>query len=143
MNAYTLLLRKIKSINFDKLNMLAKKIAKNNSKSSIYVKFDMLLNFITQGIGYTDYLKGNYINLNSKQKKTFVTTKNFFNLMAYLNDKKYRIIFTDKVIFNKMFKEYIKREFIDIRIVGQKGLAEFLKGKETAFAKSVDEFRWA
>lgn len=143
MNAYTLLLRKIKSINFDKLNMLAKKIAKNNSKSSIYVKFDMLLNFITQGIGYTDYLKGNYINLNSKQKKTFVTTKNFFNLMAYLNDKKYRIIFTDKVIFNKMFKEYIKRDFIDIRLVGQKGLAEFLKGKETVFAKSVDEFRWA
>ena len=143
MNAYTLLLRKIKAINFNKLNMLANKIAKDNSKLVIYVKFDMLLNFITQGIGYTDYLKGNYINLNNAQKKTFVTTKNFFNLMAYLNDKKYRILFTDKVIFNKMFKEYIKREFIDIRIVGQKGLAEFLKGKETAFAKSVDEFRWA
>lgn len=143
MNAYTLLLRKIKAINFNKLNTIAKKIAKDNSKSSIYVKFDMLINFITQGIGYTDYLKGNYINLNSKQKKTFVTTKNFFNLIAYLNDKKYRVIFTDKVIFNKMFKEYIKRDFIDIRIVGQKGLSEFLKGKETVFAKSIDEFRWS
>lgn len=143
MNAYTLLLKKIKVINFKKLNMLSKKIAKDNSKSHIYVKLDMLINFLTYGIGYTDYLKGNYINLNKKEKKTFVTTKNFFNLMKYLNDRKYRIIFTDKIVFNKMFKEYIKRDFIDIRIAGQKGLKDFLKNKETAFAKSVNEFRWS
>lgn len=143
MNSYTLLLKKFKAINLTKLNMLSEKIGKNNSKPSILVKFDMLINFLTYGIGYTDYFKGDYINLNKSEKKTFITTKNFFNLIGYLNNRNYRILFSDKIVFNKMFKDYIKRDFIDIRLVGKKGLQEFLSNKETVFAKSIDDFRWS
>ena len=87
MSTTNLLYKKVKEINFDKLNKLSSDIAKRNNKSPFSVKMDMIYNFIRYGIGYTDYLKGDYINLNSKQKKTYVTTKSFYKLLNYLNQK--------------------------------------------------------
>lgn len=140
MTSNSLIMKKLKAMNFDKMNMLAKQIGKKNNKSTFLVKMDMFLNFLKYGIGYTDYLKNDFINLTKKEKKTFLTTKNYFNLIAYLNDRKYRVILSDKIIFNKIFKDYIKRDFIDIRLVGKEGLAKFMQGKETVFCKAVDDF---
>lgn len=140
MTAHNLIMRKLKAMDFKKMNELAEKIAKKNNKSKTYVKFDMFTNFIKYGIGYTDYLKSDYINLSKEEKKTFVTTKSFFNLIAYLNQRKYRVLFTDKIIFNKLFKKYIKRDSIDLRTSTPDDLKTFMTGKETVFCKSVDDF---
>lgn len=140
MTANDLIFSKIKEMSFKKLNSLAKLIAEKNNKSAFYVKFDMLRNFIRYGIGYTDYFKSDFINLTKKEKKTFVTTKNYFNMIGYFNDRRYRRIFQDKIIFNKMFRDFIHRDYIDIRAVGPEGLKEFMEGRETVFAKAFDDF---
>lgn len=140
MTAHDLIMQKLKVINFKRMDSLAEQMAKESHKSKTYVKFDMFINFIKYGIGYTDYYKGNYIALTKKEKATFVTTKTYFNLLGYLNDRRYRVLFWDKVIFNKMFKKYIKREFIDLRVSTPQDLAKFMEGRETVFCKSVDEF---
>ena len=82
MSTKSLMMRKLKAIDTEKLNKLARDIAKRNNKSVSYVKRDMIKNFIQYGIGYTDYLKGDYINLTKEQKKTFVTTKSYYKLLA-------------------------------------------------------------
>ena len=69
------MVRKVKAIDKEKLNKLASDIARRNNKSVSYVKRDMIKNFLRYGIGYTDYLKGDYVNLTKEQKKTYVTTK--------------------------------------------------------------------
>ena len=140
MTATGLLIKKLKVINFKRMDDLAELIAKNNNKSKSFIKRDMFFNFLKYGIGYTDYFKNDFVNLTKEEKKTFITTKNYFNLIGYLNDRRYRIIFSDKIMFNQMFHKYIKRNFIDIRIVGSEGLAKFMEGKETVFAKAVDDF---
>lgn len=140
MNSNSLLRKKLKAMDFEKFNMLAKQIGERNNKSAFFVKVDMFFNFLKYGIGYTDYLKSDYINLTKKEKKTFLTTKNYFNLIAYLNNRRYRVLFTDKVIFNKIFNKYIKRDFIDLHHTDANGLGEFMKGKETVFCKAVDDF---
>ena len=106
-----MMIRKIRAIDYDKLNKLASDIGKRNNKSASYVKKDMILNFIKYGIGYTDYLKGDYINLTKEQKKTFLTTKSYYKMLKYLNSETYIATMSDKLVFNKIFKDYLGREF--------------------------------
>ena len=46
--------------------------------------------------------------MTSKEKDTFVTTKSFYKLISYLNDDKYEIVLHDKILFNTIFKKYLK-----------------------------------
>lgn len=140
MSVKSMMIAKIKEINYDKLNKLASDIAKRNGKTKGYVKRDMFWNFLRYGIGYTDYLKGDYINLTSKQKKGYVTTKSYYKLLKYLNKETYIATMADKLVFNKIFKDYLGREFIDLRTTSLDDFKKFLKGKKTVFAKPPTDF---
>ena len=100
----------------------------------------MLRNFLKYKIGYTDYLKGDYINLTSEQKKTYVTTKSFYKLLHYLNNPKYDACMSDKLVFNKIFNDFLKREWIDLRITSLDDFKKFIKNKKTIFAKPPTDF---
>ena len=135
-----MMIRKIRAIDYDKLNKLASDIGKRNNKSASYVKRDMILNFIKYGIGYTDYLKGDYINLTKEQKKTFLTTKSYYKMLKYLNSETYIATMSDKLVFNKIFKDYLGREFIDLRTTSLDEFNKFIKGKKHVFAKPPISF---
>mgnify|MGYP007097243657 CR=1 FL=1 len=60
---------------------------------------------MTRGCGYTDYFRGDYINLSKKEKDTFVTAKKFYKILAYLNNPKYTVLLNDKLVFNQYFKK--------------------------------------
>ena len=115
MSTTKIMLEKIKSINPKRLNLLAERIAEENNKSVSFVKKDMIKNFLKYKIGYTDYFKGNYINLTKEEKKNYVTSKNYISVLAYLNPKQYRVITLNKLVFNNLFKDYLKREYLDVR----------------------------
>lgn len=137
-----LMLDKLRKINYGKLNRIASDIAENNDRSVSYVKRDMVRNFLAHGIGYTDYMKGDYINLTPEQKKTFLTSKNYDRLLKYLNDSTYTGIFIDKITFNKVFRNYIGRDFVDLRSTSVAEFSEFLQknmGKKL-FAKPNADF---
>ena len=131
---------KLKNINYKRMNDLITYIAEENNVKKSKVYFDFFLNAATRGIGYVDYLKGNYINLSSEEKKDYLTKRNYVRLVKYLNKRGYQMIFHDKVVFNRIFKDYIGRDFIDIREVGYKGFKKFVTGKENVFAKKHNSF---
>lgn len=97
-----------------------------------------MFNFIRYGCSYTDYFRGDYINLNAKQKKTFVTAKSFYKILHYLNDDEEREKLNNKIIFDGIFKEYLKRDFIDLRTATLEDFENFINGKEIFFAKVID-----
>ena len=140
MSLKKMMLGKVKAIDKEKLNKLANDIAKRNNKSASYVKRDMVNNFLKYGIGYTDYLKGDYINLTKEQKETYVTTKSYYKLLKYLNDPKYNATMSDKIIFNKIFNKYLGRKWIDLRVTTIDEFKDFIKGKNFVFAKPPKEF---
>lgn len=131
---------KLKNINYKRMDDLITYIAEENKIKKVKVYFDFFLNAATRGIGYVDYLKGNYINLSNEEKKDFLTKRNYVKLVKYLNKRGYQMIFHDKVVFNRIFKDYIGRDFIDIREVGYKGFKKFVSGKENVFAKKHNSF---
>ncbi len=140
MSVKSMMVRKIKAIDKEKLNKIASDIAARNNKSVSYVKNDMIKNFIKYGIGYTDYLKGDYINLTSEQKKTYVTTKSYYKLLKYLNNPKYDACMSDKIVFNRIFNKYLHREWIDLRTTSLDDFKKFIKNKKTIFAKPPTDF---
>lgn len=140
MSVKSMMVRKIKAIDKEKLNKLASDIAARNNKSTSYVKRDMIKNFVKYGIGYTDYLKGDYINLTSEQKKTYVTTKSYYKLLRYLNNPKYDATMSDKIVFNKIFNKYLGRSWIDLRNTSLEDFKKFIKGKKNIFAKPPTDF---
>lgn len=131
---------KLKNINYKRMDDLITYIAEENKIKKVKVYFDFFLNAAIRGIGYVDYLKGNYINLSNEEKKEFLTKRNYVRLVKYLNKRGYQMIFHDKIVFNRIFKDYIGRDFIDIREVGYKGFKKFVTGKENVFAKKHNSF---
>lgn len=131
---------KLKNINYKRMDDLITYIAEENKVKKAKVYFDFFLNAATRGIGYVDYLKGNYINLSNEEKKNYLTKRNYVRLVKYLNKCGYQMIFHDKIVFNRIFKDYIGRDFIDIREVGYKGFKKFVTGKENVFAKKHNSF---
>lgn len=140
MSLKSMMFEKVKEINHVKLNQLAKDIGTRNNKSATYVKFDMFRNFIKYGIGYTDYLKGDYINLTKEQKNTYVTTKSFYKILRYLNHPMYTVCMHDKLLFNKIYYDFINRNFIDLRVSTVDDLKNFVKNKKHVFAKPPHDF---
>lgn len=117
------------------MNKIVGIISKESNKSKLYIYIDMFINFLINGSGYTDYYRGNYINLTNKEKKTYATAKNFYKVIHYLNDYDYIQIFHDKLIFNRIFKEYLKREYLDIKKSSLEEFSNFLDKHEIVFAK--------
>ena len=134
------ILKKLKDINYKRMHDLISFIAKENNKKKIEVYLDFFINALTRGIGYVDYLKGNYINLTKEQKEDYLNKKNYVKLVKYLNKRGYTMVFHDKVVFNRIFKDYIGRDFIDIREVGFRGFKKFVEGNDNVFAKKHNSF---
>lgn len=129
------LLKKIKGINHERLNKHLDVMVKNTGKSRTYIKWDIFKNFLTTGCSYTDYFRGDYINLTKEQKKTFVTAKKFYNIIHYFNDQQYIVLLHDKLVFDEYFKDFIKRDFYNLRTGSIDGFKNFLNGKDIVFAK--------
>lgn len=132
------LLKKFKTINKDRMNKHLDVLMKTSGKSKGYIMFDMFKNFLTRGSGYTDYFRGNYINISKEEKDTFVTQKSFRQIVHYLNDPRYTEILGNKLIFNKYYKEYLKRDYINLMKASEDEFVKFLKDKKIVFAKKVN-----
>ena len=131
-----LLLNRFKHLDKDRYNKHVELINKNTGKSKTYIKFDIIKNALIRGSGYTDYFRGDYINLTNEQKDTFVTIKSFNKIVNYLNNLDYVILLNDKIIFNKLFNKYIKRNYIDLRVTSFEDFVKFIKDKKNVFAKN-------
>lgn len=132
--------KRIKSIEFRRMNEVLNREAKRNNKSKISVKFDFLKCALKYKMGYVDYMKCNAVNLKDEDIKKLFTGENYKELLHYLNPIKYRVVMDDKIICNKIFSKYLKRSYIDLRVCSLDEFKEFLKGKENVFAKLVDGF---
>ena len=129
------LLHKFTDINKGRMNEHILVMQKNTGKSKAQIYLALLLSFLTRGTGYTDFFRGNFLEISSKEKDTFVTAKSFYKILAYLNDPSYTMVIEDKLIFNEMYKGYLGRSFINLRVADSEDFKAFIKNKTNVFAK--------
>lgn len=114
MNKIKYILRCIKTLNYKSMIKIAKKISKENHKLLIFTLIDMIYCGFKYGAGYYDYQEFEFYNLNKEERKTYLTrTKNNLIIKTYNKKEDFNIL-DDKILFNEIFNEYIKRDYLKV-----------------------------
>lgn len=114
------------------------KVHKRSGKSRIVIFFDMINCSIKYLAGYTDYFLFYFEELNAKQRATYVTRGVNTNYILKCNQKEYYSYFYDKIKFNNTFKEFINRDFLDLKNSSLNDFKKFCKKHTTIMVKPVD-----
>lgn len=93
----------------------AKLEANYNNRNILCVIASMIVNYLLYGVFPQEYFHFGFYKLNSAQKKTFFTTKEYARCRKKYSIPSYEeAIFFDKWIFSKVFSEYFGRGIIRI-----------------------------
>jgi hypothetical protein len=93
----------------------ARRLAKENRKLAFFVLIDVLWCGFRYGAGYVDYLIFDFVRLSRKQRKTFVTRGINNEFIRKLNDRNSYYKFEDKSVFNEIFSEFVKRDWVKLK----------------------------
>ena len=140
MSAFQWMMSKIGHRDDEKFNAMVGAIVREHGVSRGRVVRDMYWNALTRGAGFTDYFRGEYFGASKEQKDTYVTTKSFYKLLAYLNDEGYANVMRNMILFCDVFRPYLGRDFINLRVATATEFAAFLEGKDVVFAKHESGF---
>lgn len=125
-------------INLDYRNMfnIAKKISKKTKKNILFILIDIIYCGFKYQAGYYDYLEFEFYNLNKEQRKTFITRGINNEIIRKYNKKESFYKFDDKIEFNKIFKDYLKRDYLYLKDF--EGFKKFVKDKKEIIVKPID-----
>lgn len=138
MKKISYLIKRIFGMDYKRFFHTINEVKKATNKSKLSIFFDIVYCGMKYQAGYLDYLLFEMYNLNREQRKT-VLTRGINN--AYIkkyNDKNYTYFFSHKEEFNKMFHDFIKRDWILLNGSNQEAFQQFLKNKKFVFAKPLN-----
>lgn len=112
---------------------------RESGKSRIVLFFDMVYCMFTYWIGHMDYVTFGFAYIGKEKRRTFMTMDDNIALVHRLNDRSAYSLLDDKMVFNKTFRQFLGREFIDLRD-GIAVFRQFCAGKTCFFAKQLQSF---
>ena len=123
----------------DYKNMIHKinSIHKKTGMSRIRIFNDMRECAVKYGAGYSDYDLFEMYNLTDEERDTYITRGRNNELIKKYNNPEYNHIFRNKVEFNTNFKDFIKRDFIDVNHSSKEDVVKFMKKHSIFMAKPV------
>ena len=113
-----------------------KKVHRRSGKNSIYIFFDMIKCSVRYLAGYVDYDLLYFEELSDYQRSTFITRGVNDGYLRKMNDSSYYDNFIDKAKFNRVFGEFVKRDFISLKEAGFDEFAGFAKKHPVFMAKT-------
>ncbi|MBQ1478117.1 MAG: hypothetical protein IIZ33_08215 [Erysipelotrichaceae bacterium] len=115
-----------------------KKIARRSHKPFLFIFLDVINCAFRYGAGYMDYFVFNFEELSAKQRETYITRTVNNNYFLKMNDRSYYHIFNDKTEFLEIYKEFIRRDHIDLRTCSEEDYEAFVKKHPVFMGKPVD-----
>lgn len=116
----------------------AKMVSEYSKKNIVFVLTDMAKSILFDKVGYMEYNLFHFVNKSKELKETYVDFEYSQNLFKTLNDKEHIKLFNDKLQFNKIFKDVMKRGFLDVANSSYEDFELFCKDKEAIFCKPND-----
>lgn len=132
------LVKRILNMGYQNMFETAKKISEKTGKPYFIVLLDIIYSGLKYQAGYHDYLEFEFYLLTKEQRKTYLTRGINNQIIKLYNNKEYFNKFNDKIEFNRIFNDYLKRDWIYLREVKGDAFAEFLKGKKAIIVKPID-----
>ncbi len=121
--------------NFNRFNKNVKKFTGGRFFSCWKEEIYCALRF---GCSPDDYFRYEFYKKSDFERDKFITYKRSQKIIKRYNDKKKNYIFDDKAEFNIFFKDFIKRDWIDLRKADQKRFDSFLDKYGKVILKPVN-----
>lgn len=131
-------LRQLQHMSFKRWFMHIYRVHRYTGISKAQIMLDMIWCELRYGIGYLDYNVYGFANRRGPVRKTYMTANDNIQLTRSLNKPEYTNIVNDKLNFYSIFKDYIQRDFIDLRQTDPDGLKSFCRDKKAVFSKPLD-----
>lgn len=136
-----LLLRRIRSFSFGRMLVYVREVKKETRTPSLLIVLDMLLCIVLYNVGFFDYHIFGFVHIRRhRDRKTFFTMRDNWRLCRLVNAPKDAKIFQDKIRFCNTFSQFLGREYLDLRRIDDKALAEFLRRHPVVFLKAPGGF---
>lgn len=131
-------IKRARKMNYSAMFKTADMLHKKTGKSRVWLMADMAKCAAKYNAGYVDYKIAEMYRLNDKQRATQITRGISNNIVARMNDKKFWHFFDNKTEFNQLFKDQVKREWLNFSTATEEQFAEFLKGRGDIICKPID-----
>ncbi len=126
-------------LHYGKMLEAAKTVHRETGKSTAFALVDIVRCGFKYNAGYTDYMLFEFYKLTDIQRATYITRGINNAYVARLNDKAFWHLFEDKIEFNRLFADYMKRDWCYLAEMGENDFAVWIAGREKLIAKPVDE----
>ncbi len=130
-------IKKFKNANYKGFLEKLRIIANKEGKIYIFLIIDYFFLLIFRGFAFNDYLNYELYNKNLKQRKAYVSVKDQDKFYELVSPTLYKEKFSNKALFMKTFKDYVKREFITKNNT-LNDLIKFLSNNEEVIVKPSD-----
>ncbi|MBQ7545533.1 MAG: hypothetical protein IJT41_01015 [Clostridia bacterium] len=98
-----------------------------------------MLGCMRLGFGHLDYLTFGFAQNHGENRKTFMTMGDNIRFARQMNDPSYCAIFLNKIEFNRMFRAFIGREYMQLSD-GAEAFRRFIQRHPVVFAKTPDSY---
>ena len=138
MEKFKYLLKRIMKLDYKNMLKIAKAVSKKIKKSTLVILLDMIICGIKYQAGYYDYQEFEFYNLNSKERKTYLTRGKNNQIVKKFNDKSSFYKFENKIEFNKLFNKYLKRNWMLLTEDNYSDFEIFFKKNVSIIVKPID-----
>lgn len=130
-------LRVLKGMSLEKFNEVLDRTQEFSGMSKPAIIADMIRSTRKFGAGYFDYLTFGFWDLTDEQRDTYLTRLRNKKLISHFNDDDYSDLIDDKIKFNNIFRDFIKRDFMDFSTSSMGDVRAFAEKHRTVFCKPV------
>ena len=107
--------RQLKHLSFARLKLHINAVHEETGKNRLAIFCDMVWCEVRYGIGYLDYHVFGFANRRGAVRKTYMTAVQNQALTRQMNDPAYFYQLNDKIEFDTIFSDLLKRRFLDLR----------------------------
>lgn len=132
------LLRRARSLPVRRVWSLAVAIAPAAHWPTLRVFLDILWCSIRYEVAFQDYQDWDVFRLSGRERATLLTHPKSNHIAVRYNAASHRHFFADKVEFNRLFAEYLGREWVDLRAVDASAVSAFIGRHPTVVLKPID-----
>jgi len=125
----------LRGASLKKLSNVIDRAHEKSGKSKTALFFDIVDCAVKYGAGYYDYLIFAFYDMTPTQRATYVTRMKNKKIVRALNNESYAHIFDNKNQFDKRFRKYLHRDFLDLGETTPESFRTFMKDKQVVFGK--------
>lgn len=128
---------------FDKFRRLNEEIDKKIKKNpSLFLRIKIAIDFLFERFKYdielADYIQYGFYYRKKAGRRKFATHGELVRIIKACNDPKSRKIFDNKPEFNKHFKDFLGRSWLNAKEAGEDEIEKFLRENKKVFGKVPD-----